>query len=266
MSTATKGTFHGRPVRQRKVGGFRVLELVYAPHYDAGRHEHSHAHLALSLAGAYDEKTGNKEVLCDPSTTIFRPAGVVHYSRNREVLNRVLAVDIQPEAVATCVSHLRLEEPHTAVSGPLTVAMRRLQVEFSRDDPFCGFAIYGLVLEALAILGRDRLSSHPPSWIELVDAAVRDSREIPSVRELATMAGLSETSFSRHFRRHFNTSVGQYVRKRRFEKAVRFLEQTDMPLAEVAFQTGFVDQSHFTNAFKAEFGMTPNRYRKANCA
>lgn len=262
MATAPEGRFHGRPIRRRAVGGFRILELFYRPGYDAGLHSHGFAHLALSVSGAYDERLDGREVLCDASTTIYRPAGVTHFSRNRDCLNRVFAVEIRPEALGTEASVLRLDEPHTS-QGALTVAMKRLQAESMRDDPFSNMALYGLLLETLAEFGRDRIRSHTPSWLAIIDEAIRDSREVPTVGELAQLAQVSETTFTRQFRQHFNTSVGQYARRRRLEKAVRLLERSDLSLAEIAFETGFVDQSHFTNAFKGEFGITPNRYRKA---
>jgi AraC-like DNA-binding protein len=51
--------------------------------------------------------------------------------------------------------------------------------------------------------------------------------------------------------------VGGYLRGLRLDAAARVLSGTGKPLAEVAADAGFYDQSHFTRAFKARFGMTP---------
>lgn len=68
---------------------------------------------------------------------------------------------------------------------------------------------------------------------------------------------------SREFSRYFdNLSFGEYIRKLRIEKAIQLLESSDDTLAEIAYLTGFSDQSHFNRVFKAHTGQTPSEYRK----
>jgi AraC family transcriptional regulator len=56
-------------------------------------------------------------------------------------------------------------------------------------------------------------------------------------------------------------SVGDYVRRLRLEWAANELATSELPLADVAIGAGFVDQSHFTRAFKRHTGVTPGRFR-----
>jgi hypothetical protein len=68
---------------------------------------------------------------------------------------------------------------------------------------------------------------------------------------------------SREFSRYFdNLSFGEYIRKLRIEKAIQLLESSEDTLAEIAYLTGFSDQSHFNRVFKAHTGQTPSEYRK----
>lgn len=69
---------------------------------------------------------------------------------------------------------------------------------------------------------------------------------------------------SREFSRYFdNLSFGEYIRKLRIEKAIQLLESSEDTLAEIAYLTGFSDQSHFNRVFKAQTGQTPSEYRKS---
>nr|WP_295923504.1 chromate resistance protein ChrB domain-containing protein [uncultured Dyadobacter sp.] len=69
---------------------------------------------------------------------------------------------------------------------------------------------------------------------------------------------------SREFSRYFDDlSFGEYIRKLRIEKAVQLLESSDNTLAEIAYLTGFSDQSHFNRVFKAQTSQTPLEYRKS---
>lgn len=82
--------------------------------------------------------------------------------------------------------------------------------------------------------------------------------------ELAQVACLSPFHFSRLFARATGTGPQRYVLRRRVERAREMLLQGEAPLAAVAQELGFADQSHFTNAFRRETGMTPGRFRAAN--
>ena len=55
---------------------------------------------------------------------------------------------------------------------------------------------------------------------------------------------------------------GEYVRRQRIALACRSLAESDMPLADVAIEAGFADQSHFTRTFKRQLGVTPAAYRR----
>jgi AraC-like DNA-binding protein len=64
------------------------------------------------------------------------------------------------------------------------------------------------------------------------------------------------------FRREFGCSVGEYVRLRRLEEAARLLRTGTLALAAIAQVAGFADQSHFSNAFRRRFGLTPAQFRR----
>ena len=66
----------------------------------------------------------------------------------------------------------------------------------------------------------------------------------------------------RAFRARFGVSVGTYVRRERIRWASRALRNTDAPIAEIALQAGFADQSHFTRTFVRHMGVSPGRYRR----
>lgn len=64
----------------------------------------------------------------------------------------------------------------------------------------------------------------------------------------------------RAFTRYKGISPYQYLTTIRISEARRLLER-GMPAIEIALHTGFSDQSHFTNVFKARTGLTPKQYQ-----
>jgi YesN/AraC family two-component response regulator len=68
---------------------------------------------------------------------------------------------------------------------------------------------------------------------------------------------------SREFSRYFDDlSFGEYIRKLRIEKAIQPMGSSQYSLSEIAYLTGFSDQSHFNRIFKKHFGKMPTAYKK----
>jgi AraC family transcriptional regulator len=79
---------------------------------------------------------------------------------------------------------------------------------------------------------------------------------------LAAVAQMSPYHFARLFKNSTSLPPHQYVIARRVERAKALLRDRDrLPLAEVAAEVGFADQSHFTRHFKRLVGVTPRLFR-----
>jgi AraC-like DNA-binding protein len=84
-------------------------------------------------------------------------------------------------------------------------------------------------------------------------------------RELEAITGLTRYDLARQFRAVLGTSPYRYLLMRRLELARAQLHR-GRALADVALETGFADQAHFTRAFRNAFGLTPGRYRALSAA
>lgn len=80
--------------------------------------------------------------------------------------------------------------------------------------------------------------------------------------ELAAISGLSVRAFERQFRRSFQLSPQQYIKRLRVRMACYDLVYTSHALAAIAAKHGFCDQSHFSREFRRQIGMTPRQYRR----
>ena len=84
-----------------------------------------------------------------------------------------------------------------------------------------------------------------------------------SLTDLARVACLSPYHFSRSFKQAVGVGPQHYVMQRRIERAKTLMRRTHQPLAVIAQEAGFADQSHLTSFFRRETGTTPGRYRAA---
>ena len=81
-------------------------------------------------------------------------------------------------------------------------------------------------------------------------------------QELAESVGLSVRTFERRFLASFHVTPQQYIRKLRIRIACRQLVYSGTSLAEIALESGFADQSHFSHEFRHHMGRTPREYRE----
>jgi AraC-like DNA-binding protein len=68
----------------------------------------------------------------------------------------------------------------------------------------------------------------------------------------------------RVFKEEVGMSIAQYLMQVRLERARELLSATHLPVIEIAERCGFGGVSYFNRAFKAEEGITPTEYRRAN--
>lgn len=91
-----------------------------------------------------------------------------------------------------------------------------------------------------------------------MDAAPHEEWPVP---RLASVSGASEAHFARSFRDAFGVPPHRYLLTRRIERAKELLRDTDLPVTEIAFQTGWQSLGTFGRTFRDITGMSPTELR-----
>lgn len=86
--------------------------------------------------------------------------------------------------------------------------------------------------------------------------------EALTLEMLAEKCGMSRTYFSSFFKKTMGTNLGAYLEKVRISRAQLLLATTDLPVTEIALESGFGSLSHFNAIFKKSCGKTPGQYRR----
>jgi AraC-like DNA-binding protein len=94
--------------------------------------------------------------------------------------------------------------------------------------------------------------------IEYVDAHV--AARI-TLADMASVAGLSRMHFASQFRMATGSRPHEFLLKRRVQQAEQLLQNTTIPIVEIALTVGFQTQAHLTTVFKRFVGCTPGRWR-----
>jgi transcriptional regulator GlxA family with amidase domain len=97
--------------------------------------------------------------------------------------------------------------------------------------------------------------------VELMEANIR---EPISQGDLAAYVDLSRRQLQRLFQNYLLCTPSRYYRQLRLQRARDLLHRSDLNLAEVAAQTGFVSTSHFSKSYKEHYGYSPSAERRQN--
>jgi AraC family transcriptional regulator len=97
----------------------------------------------------------------------------------------------------------------------------------------------------------------------LIDHHLSEEEEgrVP-LRVVAKEVGISYFHFSRAFKQSIGMSPTKYIAERRIERAKKLMQETDLPISEIAIRSGFSSQSHFTTSFRRFAKVTPKSFRK----
>ena len=241
--------------RRLRAGSFDVSRVVFSAGERLGWHSHPRACFAVVVEGSVDKRFRGVAMNADQGTVVTFPAEEMH--RDSFGRDSTAIVTVESEGGVDSVSGFK-------DWGAMLVALR-IERELEVDDAFSPLALEGLALELTAVAKRGPALPQPGRWIQDAYELLHERfREPPTVTEVAASVGVHPSHLARCFRAHYRESLGACVRRLRLEWAATRLARTDDPLATLASEAGFVDQSHFTRAFKQRFGMTPGRYRAAH--
>jgi AraC family transcriptional regulator len=259
-----EGVYLGAMVRSLAVAGVSLSETRYAAGTRLRAHRHERAYFCLIRRGAYEEEYGGRHRSCGPLMLAYHPPGEVHTERFGSAEVRSFNIELAPRWLSGAATRAALGGPFDSRDGRLVGTALRLLEEFESPDHCSPLVVEGLTLELLGRAAREaRRESSAPAWLrrvrELLDERCSESF---ALADLAAEAGVHAGHLACAFRRHFGSSIGDYVRRQRVLLACRGLAESDKPLAEIALETGFADQSHLTRVFKRQLGYTPAAYRK----
>ena len=103
-----------------------------------------------------------------------------------------------------------------------------------------------------------------PGWVRELKEIIQDQVDASlTLTELSKSLNINPSYLSREFSKHFNNlSFGEYTRKLRIERSMELIKSNTHSLTEIAYLTGFSDQSHFTRIFKQHTGKNPSAFKK----
>jgi AraC family transcriptional regulator len=250
-----------------ETGALLLTRAWFPPRLRLPPHAHARASLAVVLRGGWTGELERRPTeLRRRDSVVVTPSGARHSNAFGPQETEVLVVEVQDDS-AHGVQEVRslLSRPTTLQHRGLGGLAARLAAELRTPDDHSPLLSHGLALELLATAGRASLGERGvsrPAWLERARECLHQglSRRW-TLEALAGAAEVEPSRLVRGFRRHLRTTPADYLRQLRVQEARALLAGSERPVAEIALDLGFTDQSHLTRVFRRSFGETPAAFR-----
>jgi AraC family transcriptional regulator len=241
-----------------------LTEVRHADVKAVAEHQHEAPYFSLLLEGAYEERGDGFDLRYEPYTLVFHAARTEHRDRMLGPC-RFFAADLLPKWEIV-IAELGGGQAHVfeLLGGDPIWLMLRLYREFIARADSSDVAVEALMYELCAhVTNPSHDESHEPAWLAMVDAVARAGfREPLDLAALASSAGVHPTHLCRTFRRFRGQTISDALTGARVQFVARRLTESQTPLADIAAEAGFVDQSHMTRVFKRITGCPPGDHRR----
>lgn len=260
------GEFLGRVNQKVDTLTFSYSDLSDFTDRTIPKHTHQDAHFCYIVRGTYVTNAHNYTEPCAAQTLIYHPPGTTHQDHYLSQGGRFLTVSIPTEPYDALKDELALLSQSTgftdAESGWFGA---RLYAGLTQPDSLSRLTLESLVYEACAHIGRPKttLETDAPRWLMQAKDLMCDVAHAPlTIRAIAEGVGVHPVHLARGFRRFLDCTPSAYVRRQRIIRACKYLTTTDTPIAHIALDCGFADQSELTKNFKRLTRLTPAAYRR----
>jgi len=218
---------------------------------------HFHDYYCVSLI------TGGTEILHNTRQAFIAPAGSISITQANEVHRNYSLSEtgysyrtlyVNPDVLAYFSQGQKVEALERVIDDP--VLFRQLEKVFHGGS---ATSLKGLVQYATRPYEGKRIERNFGLIDEIIESR---SAEVIDTEWLAKQFHLSLFHFIRLFKQAKGITPQAYIMLYRLSQTKKLLLE-NIPLADIAYQFGFHDPSHFTHAFKKYFGVTPSQYRVA---
>lgn len=256
------GEFFGSARLSCNARGIRVTHhLAAGPPDSVVTHTHADLHFILVSGGEYVSAAGPRPAA--GPVLVYNPVGTTHRDHFEGGRGSFFTISLAPQYLQQTLPERLPAAPPAYLDQPVQHTLARaIAACCARElDPL---ALEALCVELLGTLARAAgpAPRSPPPWLGRALELLHDRYEAAlSMADIGRAVGVHPIHLARAFRRHFRCTPAAFAQYRRLEKAAGLLARTAAPLAAIAQDCGFGDQSHFTRVFSRSFGLPPGLYR-----
>jgi AraC family transcriptional regulator len=243
----------------RRLSGAHAYRAVHTGAMRLAEHRHDWPCLVVHLLGRYEETNEEGTTLIEGPAAVLHKPGSSHAESFSDGGAEVLILHFDPAWLQAFGGSVEIERPRAWVAGAIAAAAGALHRRW--DDPDASeHELARKTAQFLRLaLSTERSQAQPP-WIGAANKALA-SESVRNASDLALRLNLDRAWCARSYRSAMGEGLRETIRRRRVEQAMLLLRRSAQPIADIAFASGFCDQSHMNRAVKELTSRTPLQIR-----
>lgn len=260
-------SIQGEISRAEHIGELTLIDTSYSPQLHLESHAHESACFGFVLSGGFSEQFPVEKLSYRGRAVFFRPPHLIHENQVSPAGARCFYLEMSSKWLSHVEEYSSLPgHPLSLQTGALERLANSLYVQWAEMDDAAPLAIEGLACEIAAQFcraARGKRETVPPRWLKQVHELLRSRfKEALSLAEISGEVRMHPVHVAREFHRYYGATIGEYRRMCRVDFACERLTHSRAPIVEIALESGFAQQPHFTYVFKRITSLTPLQYRK----
>lgn len=264
MKILSKGRYYGNQNSERSFNGVLLSHYTYTG-IQTDWHYHENPYFMYVLQGNMKDCNRKTQTLCPEGSLMYNNWQEPHFGSKHSEQASGFHLEFEKQWLVEKGFSEDLLEGSQLIEHPhIHLLFGKLFHEFLFSDAYSELSVELLLLQLCETLNsiKESSSHEQPDWIAgLKELLHYESQEL-SLKYLSEQLGVHPVHISRAAPKYLSMSLGEYIRKEKLKKALPLLFSPSHSLTEIAYQSGFSDQSHFNRVFKAYFKMNPKEYRR----
>lgn len=260
MNKLTQGEFYGTHYEKLVLDNCVITDTEYT-HSKVDWHYHENPYFTYLLEGKLFESNKKESYYLDAGSLLFHNWQDAHYNIKPPQYTRGFHIELNADWFNNYDINTANFEGSFSVKSPLTKQlMNTIFVESKIKDSYSNPSIESLIINVFnSLKASEKPNSQRPLWVKKLNELIHEENADFSLNNLSNILQVHPTHLSRDFSKYFGTSLGNYIRLTKVNKAFRLIVSGKHSMTEICYQCGFFDQSHFIRTFKRFYGDTPKQ-------
>ncbi|SFT02406.1 AraC-type DNA-binding protein [Zhouia amylolytica] len=265
MQQLQQGTYYGFHRQELNFNQFLITDTKYT-HDKVDWHFHENPYFTFLLQGKLYEENRKDSYYLEPGSLLFHNWQDAHYNIKPPEYTRGFHIELTKDWFTNFdISLLKIEGSLHLENPFIKQNISKIFFETKKVDEFSKTSIELLLLNTIDTLEHavNKQNEKQPKWTQKILEIIHEQPALCiSLTDLALELNIHPVHLFRQFPKYFNSSLGNYIKTIKLNKALFLIMNKERSMTEVALESGFYDQSHFTNSFKQIYNTTPLAFRK----
>jgi AraC-like DNA-binding protein len=263
MNKLKTGEFYGTHYQKSAFENITITDTEYT-HNKVDWHYHENPYFTYLLQGKLFESNKKESYCLEPGSLLFHNWQDAHYNVKPDEFTRGFHIELNEKWFLNYDIQITDFEGSINLKNPLIKnLMNKVFIESKVNDQYSNLSIEASLISIFdSVKDTKEKNLKCPIWVKKLQELLLEDDIDYSLKNLSSLLGIHPIHLSREFSGYFGSTLGNYIRLQKLNKAFYLLTSNKFSMTEICYECGFYDQSHFIASFKSVYKTTPSKLLK----